>query len=109
MTVPSQRSGGMRDGGRSVSMGATPGDGLAFRSRILVVDDSTEMSRLLSRLLTLLGHDVRTAHDGVEGVESASEFRPDVVLMDIGLPGLDGYDGARRIRGQAWSEGITLV
>jgi CheY-like chemotaxis protein len=84
-------------------------DDLARSRRILVVDDSTDTSRLLSRFITLLGHDVRTARDGLEGVEAASEFRPDVVLMDLDMPILDGFDAARRIRDRSLGEQITLV
>ena len=79
------------------------------RLRILIVDDRLECARTLGRVVTMLGHDARTARDGVEGVEAASEFRPDVVLMDIGLPGMDGYEAARHLRDQPWGEGITLV
>jgi CheY-like chemotaxis protein len=80
------------------SCGETAMDDLARRRRILAVDDCKDLARLLSRCITHLGHDVRTARDGLEGVEAASEFRPDVVLMDLNMPILDGYDAARRIR-----------
>jgi CheY-like chemotaxis protein len=73
------------------------------------VDDSAETSRSLSRLLTLLGYDARTVDDGPEAVEAASEFRPDVVLMDIDLPGMDGYEATRRLRDQSWGTGVFLI
>ena len=79
------------------------------RLRILVVDDRLECARTLGRVVTMLGHDARIAHDGLEGLEVASEFRPDVVLMDIGLPLMDGYEAARHLRDQPWGQGITLV
>jgi PAS domain S-box-containing protein len=66
--------------------------------RILVVDDNRDAAESLSMLLRRLGHEVHTAHDGLEGVEAAAEFRPDVVLMDIGLPKLNGYEAASRVR-----------
>jgi PAS domain S-box-containing protein len=66
--------------------------------RILVVDDNLDAARSLSQLLTLSGHEVHTALDGLEAVESTTRLRPDVVLMDIGLPKLNGFDAARRIR-----------
>ena len=81
----------------------------ARRLRILIVDDRVECARTLGRVVTLLGHDTRTAYDGAGGVEAASEFRPDVVLMDLDMPILDGFDAARRIRDRSLGEQITLV
>lgn len=66
--------------------------------RILVVDDNTDAVESLALLLELEGHDVRTALDGPAALDLASEFRPQAVLLDIGLPGMDGYDVARRLR-----------
>jgi signal transduction histidine kinase/ActR/RegA family two-component response regulator len=66
--------------------------------RILVVDDNKDAADSLAMLLRMLGNEVHTAYDGVDAVGAASGFRPDVVLMDIGLPRLNGYDAARRIR-----------
>ena len=60
-------------------------------------------------LLKLTGKEVETAHDGLGAVEAAERFRPDVVLLDIGLPKLNGYDACRRIREQPWSKNIVLV
>jgi len=79
------------------------------RRRVLVVDDNTDAAESLGELLTLLGHEVRTAHDGEAGVEAAEAFRPDVVLMDLGMPKLNGYEAARRIRGRPWGGGAFLV
>ncbi len=76
--------------------------------RILVVDDNRDAAESLSVLLRLLGNEVRTAHDGVEAVASATEFRPDVVLLDIGLPKLNGYEAARRIREQQ-GDAVVLI
>ena len=56
-----------------------------------------------------MGNEVRTAHDGLEAVQAAEVFRPDVVLLDIGLPKLNGYEAARRIREQRWSRDIVLI
>ena len=53
-------------------------------------------------MLRLLGNEVRTAHDGLEAVEAAEQFRPEVILMDVGMPRLNGLDAARRIREQPW-------
>jgi CheY-like chemotaxis protein len=66
--------------------------------RILVVEDNKDAANSLSILLEVLGHEVRVAYTGPAGVEVAREWRPDVVLCDIGLPGLDGYGVARELR-----------
>jgi CheY-like chemotaxis protein len=66
--------------------------------RILIVEDNRDDAETLAQLLSLLGHEVRTAHDGPAGLEIARAFPPHVVLLDIGLPGLDGYEVARRLR-----------
>jgi CheY-like chemotaxis protein len=79
------------------------------RRRILVVDDNADSADSLGQLLTLLGHEVRTAYDGETGVAVATAFRPDVVLMDIGMPRLNGYDAARRIREEPWGGRVVLV
>ncbi len=66
--------------------------------RILVVDDNRDAADMLATFLRLMGHDVRTAYDGVEGVEAAELFRPDAILLDIGMPRLNGEDVCRHIR-----------
>jgi CheY-like chemotaxis protein len=66
--------------------------------RILVVDDSRDAAETLSMLLGLMGHDVRVAGDGAEGVRVAGDFRPQVALVDISMPVMDGYEAARRMR-----------
>ena len=76
------------------------------RRRILVVDDNRDAAASLGMMLSLMGHDTRTAHDGLEALELAEAFRPDVVLLDIGLPKLNGYDACRRIREQPWGQGM---
>jgi CheY-like chemotaxis protein len=68
------------------------------KSRILVVDDNVDTARGMARLLALLGHEVTTAHDGPEAIEVARAQRPGVVLLDIGLPGMDGYAVAAKLR-----------
>jgi PAS domain S-box-containing protein len=79
------------------------------RRRVLVVDDNTDAAQSLADLLGLLGHDARTAHDGEAGVAAAEAFRPHLVLMDLGMPRLNGYDAARRIRAEPWGGGMVLV
>ena len=81
----------------------------AAPQRILVVDDNHDSARSLARLLKLVGNEVRTAHDGLEAVETATSFRPEVVLLDIGLPKLNGYDVARRIRQEPWGREMVLI
>jgi CheY-like chemotaxis protein len=77
--------------------------------RILIVDDNRDGADILSMMLKMLGNDTRTAYDGQEGVEAAAQFRPDVMLIDIGLPKLNGYDACRRIREQAWAKKAILI
>jgi PAS domain S-box-containing protein len=77
--------------------------------RILMVDDNRDSADILGMLLRLMGNDVRTAYDGQEGLDLAGEFRPDVMLLDIGLPRLDGYEVCRRIREQPWNKGVVLI
>jgi PAS domain S-box-containing protein len=77
--------------------------------RVLVVDDNRDAAETLAMLMEVTGHEVRTAHDGEAGVAAAGEFRPDVILMDIGMPKLNGYEAARRIREQPWGQGVLLV
>jgi signal transduction histidine kinase len=77
--------------------------------RILVVDDNEDSAMSLAMLLEISGHEVRTANDGLESIDMAAEFRPDIVLMDLGMPKLNGYEAASRIRAQPWGEGMILV
>ena len=79
------------------------------KPRILVVDDNRDAVESLAILLEMMNYDVRTAGDGVEAVEATSAFSPDVVLLDIGLPRLDGYGAAQRIRGLDGGNGVYLV
>ena len=67
-------------------------------SRVLVVDDNRDTASGLSRLLTLIGHDVQVAHDGPAAIEQARIHRPEIVILDIGLPGMDGYQVAKQLR-----------
>jgi PAS domain S-box-containing protein len=77
--------------------------------RILIVDDNRDAADSLVMLLQLLGNATRMAYDGQQGVNVAGEFRPDVILLDIGLPKLDGYEACRRIREQSWGKKAVLV
>jgi PAS domain S-box-containing protein len=77
--------------------------------RILVVDDNRDGAESLAQVLELLGHEVRTAHDGLEAVEQAGAFRPQVVLMDLGMPRLNGYDATREIRKREWGGRMKII
>ena len=77
--------------------------------RILVVDDNEDAAESLAMLLRRDGSEVRTVYDGLEAVAAAQSFEPEVVLLDIGLPSLDGYDAARRIRQQPRGKSMTLI
>ncbi len=79
------------------------------RRRVLVVDDSDDSKESLATMLKIMGHDVKCASDGLEAVEAAATHRPGVVLLDIGMPRLNGYEAARRIRAQPWGRDMVLV
>jgi PAS domain S-box-containing protein len=79
------------------------------RRRILIVDDNRDNANSLSLLLELAGNEVHTAHDGVEGIEAARRLQPDVILLDIGMPRLNGYDACRRIREEPWAAKTVIV
>ena len=83
-------------------------NGLTSR-RILIVDDNRDSATSLAVLLSLAGHDTTTAHDGEEAVEKADAYRPDVILLDLGLPKRNGYDACRLIRQQVWGTNILLI
>ena len=66
--------------------------------RVLVVDDNVDSAQSMSLLLQLEGHTVACAHDGIEALQAAEQFQPQVVLLDLGLPRMNGYDVARKLR-----------
>jgi PAS domain S-box-containing protein len=90
------------------SPGIEPADRPAPR-RILVVDDNRDAATSLALMLEMKGNDVRTAEDGREALGVAETFRPDLIFLDIGLPGLDGYGVCRRIREQPWGQELPIV
>jgi signal transduction histidine kinase len=77
--------------------------------RILVADDNSDAAEALALQLRLAGHDVRSANDGLEALEVAETFAPQVVLLDLGMPRMDGYETAREIRRKWWGKTATLV
>jgi CheY-like chemotaxis protein len=84
-------------------------DAPPVRRRILVADDNADALQTLATVLELGGHEVFSATNGSLALESAERHLPEVALLDIGMPLLDGYEVARRIRAQAWGKRITLV
>jgi CheY-like chemotaxis protein len=86
---------------------AASADGV--RRRILVVDDNRDAAKSLEMLLTFMGYDINVALDGAEALAKAQAFRPDVVLLDIGLPSMDGYEVARRLRNDLGMSDTLLV
>jgi signal transduction histidine kinase/AmiR/NasT family two-component response regulator len=87
----------------------TNGNGHRPARRILVADDNVDAAESLAMMLSIMGHTVRTAHDGAAAVELADQFRPDLILLDIGMPRLNGYQAARRIRRMPWAESAVLA
>jgi CheY-like chemotaxis protein len=77
--------------------------------KVLVADDNPDSAASLAGLLQMMGNEVRSAYDGQEAVEAAQSYQPDVVLLDIGMPRLNGYDAARLIREQPWGKPMILV
>ena len=77
--------------------------------RILIVDDNRDAADSLAMLLRTTGNEIRTAYDGLEALQVASEFRPEVVLLDIGLPKIDGHEVARRLRREPWGQQVCLI
>ena len=87
----------------------SPAAGTPAARRILVVDDNQDGAESLTLLLTIQGHTVRTAYSGVQAIEVAHAFRPDIAFLDIGLPGMDGHEVARRFRADRALSGIALI
>jgi len=80
-----------------------------IKRRLLIVDDLQDSADTLALMLRMMGHDVETAYDGEAGVAAAARMRPDIALLDIGMPKLNGYEAARRIRRQPWGKDMFLV
>ena len=81
----------------------------AVRPRVLVVDDNRDGADSLAALLSLAGHEAHVAHDGAHALAQAEALRPDVVLLDIGLPDIDGREVCRRLRAMPWAASIKIV
>jgi two-component system CheB/CheR fusion protein len=94
---------------RPVVQAAAGGEGPTPSRRILLVDDNVDATESLAVILRTSGHEVRTAYRAPAALEAARAFRPEVVLLDIGMPGMDGYEMARRLRQERGLENVLLV
>jgi signal transduction histidine kinase/CheY-like chemotaxis protein len=103
--MPVAGAGAEREEARSEA----PGRALGSGSRVLLVDDNRDFAESLAIVLRTLGHQVRVAHDGPSGIEAARDFRPEVAFLDIGMPGMSGYDLARELRAARGTAATVLV
>jgi CheY-like chemotaxis protein len=85
--------------------GASP----ALSRRVLIVDDNRDAAMSLAMLLQLSGAETDMAYDGPGAIDAGERFRPDAILLDIGLPGMSGHEVARRIRSEPWGRTVMLV
>ncbi|MBS0580581.1 MAG: response regulator [Proteobacteria bacterium] len=99
----------VRAGGAAPEMAAGPARGGQPRLRVLIADDNKDAAESLKVLLELEGHEVRSAHDGMQALEAAAAFRPDVIFLDIGMPGLTGYEVAERLRALDPARTLRLI
>lgn len=81
----------------------------ATPSRILIVDDNLDSAKSLSEVLQLAGNEIVVANDGEEAVQAAENWRPDAILLDLGMPKLNGFDACRRIRAQIWAKNTLII
>jgi signal transduction histidine kinase len=79
------------------------------RRRVLVVDDNVDGAESLRLNLEIQGHDARAAYDGAAALALADEFRPEIMVLDLGMPKVDGYEVCRRVRGLPWGDGVTII
>ena len=77
--------------------------------KVLVVDDNRDAAMTLEMVISLMGHESRTAHDGLEALEVADGFAPDVVLLDLGMPRMDGFEACRRMRERSWGRRAVMI
>jgi PAS domain S-box-containing protein len=94
-----------------IAQPAPPGEARkpGTKHRVLIADDNRDSADSLALLLKILGNEVGTAYDGEQAVEAAAALRPEVVVLDLGMPKLDGYEACRRIREQPWGQGMFLI
>jgi CheY-like chemotaxis protein len=99
------------EGGLGIGLAAAAeaADDAAAPRSVLLADDNRDSSDALAELLRMYGHVVHTAHDGTQAAELALLHRPDVLVLDIGMPGLNGYEVAQRVRAQPWGARPFLI
>jgi len=97
------------DAPRAEQPAVTTASEAPVRRKVLIVDDNRDSAMSLALLLDQLGHETRQAYDGLDATRAADEFRPDVMLLDVGLLRLNGYDVCRRIREQPWGGDVMIV
>lgn len=103
--VPTRvKAGAREDDGQN-----SAGKETVFKRRVLIVDDNRDSADSLSMLLKLSGHQVKTGYDGEQALQVAEAMRPEVMLLDIGMPKLNGYEVCRRIREEAWGKDVFLI
>jgi PAS domain S-box-containing protein len=98
-----------RSSPRQASLVTEPVQSTSGRFRVLVVDDNVDMAESMAMLVKAAGHEVRTVHDGPSTLQAALDYRPHAVLLDVGLPGMDGHEVAKRIRQQPVLQSVILV
>lgn len=86
-----------------------PGPGPGSARRILVVDDNQDAASSLAAMLRMMGHEVQVAHDGLEALRAGAAFEPDLMLLDIGMPKLDGHEVCRRLREEPWGRQVIVA
>ena len=104
VVLPNTNTGTLRNESASPEKGSD-----AVGRKVLIVDDNEDAATSMAMMLRLLGDEVRTAHDGLAAIESAERFQPHVILMDVGMPRLNGLDATRRIREKAWGKEMTII
>lgn len=105
LRLPMPATDGLRPGPARAGKAGAKGE----RRRVLIADDNADALSTLAALLEMEGHEVHTATDGVHAVTLAARVRPDIAILDIGMPGLDGHGAARRIRAQPWGADVLLI
>jgi len=79
------------------------------RRRVLLADDNVDGAESLRLNLEIQGHDVRVAFDGAAALEMADDFRPEIMVLDLGMPKLDGLEVCRRVRAREWGDDVTII
>jgi CheY-like chemotaxis protein len=106
--LPAVRVRPAQESGQAAGTGG-PATNLSPKHHILVVDDNKDSANSLAMMLRLMGNEVYVAHDGVAGVEAAASFQPGIVFLDIGMPKMNGYEAARRMRELHCGHNMVLV